>query len=92
MKMKSVALHGKSIWPEVYTRQVITAKKKFTAVLNCALATGTDGENFNGDLSSEEDRVLTLDARGRPSSITLKKNNREPANRHKLPYLLDSAP
>ena len=70
MKMKSVALHGKSIWPEVYTRQVITAKKKFTAVLNCALATGTDGENFNGDLSSEEDRVLTLDARGLYDVVT----------------------
>jgi len=35
--MKLVELNCKPIWLEVYTRQVLTAKKKFTAVLSYAL-------------------------------------------------------
>jgi hypothetical protein len=35
--MKSVELNHPAIWLEIYTRQVLTAKKKFTAVLDYAL-------------------------------------------------------
>jgi hypothetical protein len=36
--MKLVELNRKPIWLEIYTRQVITAKKQFIAVPSCALA------------------------------------------------------
>ncbi len=36
--MKLLELNHKSIWLEIYTRQVLTAKKKFIAVLTCVLA------------------------------------------------------